>query len=63
MVPQKHQIGVYCEVSPLKALFHSILSASDRTQLASDLVSDLRSEAPFHSKQIRRMRDPGLLWS
>jgi len=36
-------------------------SASNRTQFASDLASDLRSEAPFHSKQIRRTRDPLLL--
>ena len=40
-----------------------IRSASGQTQCASDLASDLRSEAPFHSKQIHRTRDPGLLWS
>jgi len=32
-------------------------------RFASDLESDLTSEAPFHSKQICRTRDPGLLWS
>jgi len=40
-----------------------VLSASVRTQFASDLASDLVSEAPFCSKQIRRTRDPRLLWS
>jgi len=49
-------------VRGLKALFHSIgcLVASDRMQFASDLVSDLGSEAPFHSKQMLRTRDNGL---
>ena len=32
-------------------------------QFASDLASGLRSEAPFHTKQIRRACDPGLLRS
>ena len=40
-----------------------IRSTSDRTQFASDLVSDLRFEAPFHSEQIRRTRIPWLLQS
>jgi len=40
-----------------------VRSASYRTQFAFDLASDLRSEVPFHSKRIRRTRDPGLLWS
>ena len=50
---------------PIKALFtpSHVRSASDRTQFASDLASDRRSMAPFHSKQTRRTRDPGLLWS
>ena len=47
----------------LKGLFHSIRSASDRTQFASDLASALGSEAPFYSKQIRWPFDPGLIWS
>ena len=40
-----------------------VRSTSDQTQFASDLASDLRSEAPFHSKQSRRKHDPGLLCS
>jgi len=30
---------------------------------SSQSASDIASEAPFHSKRIHRMRNPGLLWS
>jgi len=40
-----------------------VRSSSDRTQFASDLASDLRSDTPFNFKQICRARYPGLLWS
>jgi len=38
-----------------------VQSATDRTQVASDLASE--AEAPFHSKQIRQSRYPRLVWS
>ena len=40
-----------------------VRSALNRMQFASDLASDLESEAPFHFKQIHRTRDPRLLWT
>jgi len=39
-----------------------VQSSSDLTQFASDLASDLDPRTPFHFKQIRRTRNPGLLW-
>jgi len=57
--------GVQKQCNLLKVLCtpSDVRSASDRTQLASDLASDARSQGPFHFKQFRRTRDPGLLWS
>ena len=40
-----------------------VRSASDQTQFASDLASDIGSNAPFHSKQIHRTRVFRILWS
>ena len=46
-------LDVVSHLSYTKGAFPLHQSALDRTQLAFVLTSDLRSKAPFHSKQVR----------